>query len=100
MTEARTGPVGVFWGRVDRADDAFRARCGVRDAAGSHVYPESPETDALEANALETGALEIGAFASYDDARSWVHLSAAQAGFRSIAWDADSCAAPDDSAVG
>jgi len=24
-----------------------------------------------------------------------VHLSAAQAGFRSIAWDADSCAAPE-----
>ena len=77
MTEPRARPAGVFWGRVERQHDAFRARCGVRDAADPTSEPET------------------SAFADYDDARAWVHLSAAQAGFRSIAWDADSCAAPE-----
>ena len=43
---------------------------------------------------------DTSAFTSYDDARAWVHLSAAQAGFRSIAWDADSCAAPEACTAG
>ncbi len=85
MTEPRARAAGVFWGRVERQDDAFRARCGVRDAAGLIPEPEPPDTSA---------------FTSYDDARAWVHLSAAQAGFRSIAWDADSCAAPEACTAG
>ena len=80
MTEPRIRPAGVFWGRVEWQDNAFRARCGVRDAGDAAPEPAPSDTNA---------------FANYDDARSWVHLSAAQAGFRSIAWDVDTCAAPE-----
>jgi hypothetical protein len=73
MTDPHSRPTGVFWGRVEQRDDAFHARCGVRDGTD----PTAPDA---------------GAFATYDDARSWVHLSAAQAGFRSIVWDPDSYA--------
>jgi hypothetical protein len=34
------------------------------------------------------------AFTLHADARDFVHLSACQAGFRVIAWDADSCPGP------
>lgn len=75
----------MFWGRVDRLGGGFRARCGVRDPADARPTPELPDTSG---------------FASYDDARAWVHLSAGQAGFATIAWDADSCLAPEDSTAG
>ncbi len=65
----------VFWGRVDRVSDEYRARCGVRDPARDRAHEAAPETND---------------FVSYDDARDWVHLSARQAGFTAIAWDADS----------
>jgi len=74
----------LFWGRVDRLGGAFQARCGVRDPADERPARELPET---------------ATFASYDDARAFVHLSAVQAGFRVIAWDADSCAVPAESAA-
>ncbi len=83
VSDARRAGV-VFWGRVDRLGDAFQARCGVRDPAAEHPAGESPET---------------ATFARYDDARAFVHLSAAQAGFRVIAWDADSCVVPAESAA-
>ncbi|MDE2581107.1 MAG: hypothetical protein KGL52_05695 [Rhodospirillales bacterium] len=81
MSEPRRAAT-VFWGRVDHLDNEFRARWGVRDSADGRPAPELPETSG---------------FACYDDAYSWVHLSAAQAGFATIAWDADSCPAPEDS---
>ena len=96
MTEPRARPAGVFRARVDRLDGAFRASCGVLSApTGARAAADPPE-----AGAVDTGALNTGAFASYDDARAFVHLSAGQAGFRAIAWDADSCAAPQDVAAG
>jgi hypothetical protein len=84
MIEPR-GAKAVFWGRVDHLGGEFRARCGVRDPADDGPAPELPETSG---------------FSDYDDARAWVHLSAGQAGFATIAWDADTCPAPEDSAAG
>lgn len=85
MTEPQDRPAAVFHARVDRRDGAFHARCGVGDPAGADPATEWSESDGL---------------ASYDDARAWVHLSAGQAGFRRIAWDPDTCPAPDEAPTG
>ncbi len=76
MAEARAR---VFWGRIDRVRAEYHARWGVRDRDDPRPVPEMPDTRA---------------FASHEDARDFVHLSACQAGFSAIAWDADSCPAP------
>ncbi len=84
MTEPRAA-AAVFQARVDRLGEVFHASCGVGDPAGERPDPDLRET---------------GSFASYDDARAWVHLSAGQAGFRTICWDTDSYAAPEEASAG
>jgi hypothetical protein len=85
MTEAPVGAGPVFRARIDRRDDGFHARWGIGDAADAQPAPEGAGS---------------GRFARHEDACDWVHLSAGQAGVRTICWDADSCPAPGDGSGG